>query len=83
MADKVTLVRRGFNEVRTSDAMAALLEKVTESLATRAGDGFEAKVVQKAGRGNRAHGYVTATTYEAARAESKDRALTRALAQET
>jgi hypothetical protein len=85
----VRLYHKGFNEIRTNDAITALLYDIASNIARRANseaggrwdDSFKAKAVNKAGRKNRAHAWVTANAYGSI-AEAKSGALARAFAEE-
>jgi hypothetical protein len=78
---KVTFRTAGFDELRKSPGVVAMLEAKAAELAEAAGDGFEAKPVEL-GR-KRARVAVVATTPEAMVAEARNHNLIRALGQVT
>lgn len=76
----VKLNRSAFNKIRKSEGVKALMQELGDEMAFDAGMGFEATTTSRQ-FGRRAHTYVTAVTYDAREAESRDRVLTQALAQ--
>ena len=75
MKAKYTLSRKAANEVRKSPQMRAALKRVADEIAARAGDGFDAKVVE--GR-DRDRAYVSAATAAARKRQARDHVLERA-----
>ena len=74
----------GFRELLLSDGVKELVTDTTESIAGRANansgtDGFQSSVIVGGYGGGRWIGFVNATTPEAVKAESEDKALTRAV----
>lgn len=73
---KIKLNRRGVRQLLRGAEIQADLRRRAEAIARAAGDGME--VESSVGR-NRAHALVRTGTFEAMRAEAKDRKLTRAI----
>ena len=76
MTVRIELNRDGVAEILKSAGVLAELERRAHAIAAAAGDGF---VVESSTGRSRARVRVYADTFEAKRAEAKDRALTRAI----
>ena len=70
----------GIRELLCSQPIAAECEKAAEKIAARAGDGFEVLPLRQMNFGGGRVGYaVKAATYEARKAESEDKVLSKAV----
>lgn len=77
---RIELNRDGIRELLMSDAIAKECEKAAQSIASRAGEGFEVSELRKMGYGGGRVGYTVRTdTYEARKAEATDKVLSKAV----
>lgn len=72
-------VRTGYRELQRQPQVIELLKAQAEKIADAAGGGFEVDVQETAGRRRTPRASVRTGTEAARRAESQDRALTRAI----
>ena len=82
MATKIKLefIDKGFQEIINSPGVAALTQSAAQSIAARAGDGFEWSTYKTRGlRYDRTAAVVKAANYKARRAEATDKALSKAV----
>ena len=77
---RIELLSDGIRELLCSQPIAAECEKAAEKIAARAGDGFEVLPLRQMNFGGGRVGYaVKAATYEARKAESEDKVLSKAV----
>ena len=77
---RIELLSDGIRELLCSQPIAAECEKAAEKIAARAGDGFEVLPLRQMNFGGGRVGYaVKAATYEAKKAESEDKVLSKAV----
>lgn len=81
MATKVKMefISDGFRQILESQGVADVCEQAGQSIAAKAGDGFEYFPAHLNYGGGRTGGFVNATTYEAMLSEAIDKSLTRAV----
>lgn len=69
----------GFRQILLSDGCRQLVQSTTEDIRDKAGDGFESSVQVGGYGGGRWIGFVSTTDQDSVKAETEEKALTRAL----
>ncbi len=68
-----------FKQILSSSGMRNIVQGRADAIARAAGEGFEADSMQGGYGGGRVIGFARSTTYQARRAEAKNKALSKAM----
>lgn len=75
---KLEFIDQGFRDILSSEGTNSVITEVSNSIASKAGKGFES-AVSYYGVGNRWIGFVHTTDYKSMKEESENKTLTKAV----